>query len=267
MPRPVGAVRRVGMAGYRQGMPVMSTSTIARLGRDVVAGVRGTGQQPPVSNVVAARRAGTPLVVSVLGVVGFAGLVALVRRKRSEAADLAITMKLQALRHPVLERLMAGVSWFGFPPQSRLIPPLLIGTQLVLRLRLEALMQLLAWGAAAASTVIKLFMRRPRPVAGTDLRVVAAELGGTSFPSGHVLSYVATYGWLSVVLSTLVRATAPRRMLVAALAGLIALVGPSRIYQGHHWATDVAASYLLGFSYLAALVALYRRLKARRPLA
>ncbi len=59
-------------------------------------------------------------------------------------------------------------------------------------------MQLRAWGTAGLSTVIKSFMRRPRPVAGTDLRVVAAELGGTSFPSGHVLSYVGTYGWLSV---------------------------------------------------------------------
>ncbi|MCY7420112.1 MAG: phosphatase PAP2 family protein, partial [Chloroflexi bacterium] len=111
------------------------------------------------------------------------------------------------------------------------------------------------------------FMRRPRPVAGTDLRVVAAELGGTSFPSGHVLSYVGTYGWLSVVVSMVVRPIWPRRLMVALLAGLVALVGPSRIYQGHHWATDVAASYLLGFSYLAGLVALYRQLKARRFLA
>ncbi len=54
---------------------------------------------------------------------------------------------------------------------------------------------------------------------------------------------------------------------MATLAGLVALVGPSRIYQGHHWATDVAASYLLGFSYLAALVAIYRRLRSRRVLA
>jgi membrane-associated phospholipid phosphatase len=49
---------------------------------------------------------------------------------------------------------------------------------------------------------------------------------------------------------------------VAALAGLLALVGPSRIYQGHHWPTDVSASYLLGTSYLVGLIALYRRIKA-----
>jgi membrane-associated phospholipid phosphatase len=43
---------------------------------------------------------------------------------------------------------------------------------------------------------------------------------------------------------------------------LIALVGPSRIYQGHHWPTDVSASYLVGTAYLVVVVGLYRRAKA-----
>ena len=96
---------------------------------------------------------------------------------------------------------------------------------------------------------------------GTDLRVVAAELGGSSFPSGHVLTYVGTYGWLAALANALIRPAAPRRIIVAGLGALVALVGPSRIYQGHHWPTDVAASYLLGFSYLSALLAVYRRIK------
>ncbi len=205
--------------------------------------------------------AGLPVVLNVGGALGFAGVMALVRRERSQATDLAITMKLQAVRMPMLGRLMAAVSWPGFPPQSRVIPPLLVAGQWWLQLRLEACMQLVAWGTAGLSTVVKVFMRRPRPAAGTDLRVVAADLGGSSFPSGHVLGYVGTYGWLSVAASTVIRPVWPRRFVVGALAALIALVGPSRIYLGHHWATDVAASYLLGFSYLAALVAIYRRLR------
>src|SRR5689334_5578865 len=96
-----------------------------------------------------------PLFVSGLGALGFGAVVALVRRKRSEAIDLAITMKVQAVRHPVLQRVMSGVSWFGFPPQSRVVPPLLIAVELMLRCRLEALMQLLAWGTAGLSTLIK----------------------------------------------------------------------------------------------------------------
>jgi membrane-associated phospholipid phosphatase len=43
----------------------------------------------------------------------------------------------------------------------------------------------------------------------------------------------------------------------------VALVGPSRVYQGHHWFSDVSASYLLGLSYLIGLTRLYRTWKAR----
>lgn len=192
---------------------------------------------------------------------GFAGLYALVRQRRTEAVDLAITMKVQSIRHPLVARLMTAVSWPGFPPQSRVVPPALVSVLWMSRFRTEAAIQLLAWGTAALSTVIKRFMGRPRPVAGTDLRVVAARLGGSSFPSGHVLTYVGTYGWLAALADALLRPTWARRIVVAGLVAMVALVGPSRIHQGHHWPTDVAASYLLGFSYLSALLALYRRVK------
>ena len=47
------------------------------------------------------------------------------------------------------------------------------------------------------------------------------------------------------------------------LLAMLGLVGPSRIYEGHHWPTDVAASYLLGMAYVIELTALYRRVTAR----
>lgn len=212
---------------------------------------------------VAVPRTRVALLVLIPGIAGFVGLTALVRRKRLEATDLAISMRLQAIRHPWLERALSVVSWFGFPPQSRLLPPLAITTLLLARFRLEASFQLVAWGSALLSSGIKWFVRRPRPVAGTDLRVVTAKLGGSSFPSGHVLTYVGTYGWLAVVANVLIRPAWLRRLAVGTLLALIAAVGPSRVFLGHHWPSDVAASYLLGSSYLAVLVIAYRRLKSR----
>lgn len=201
------------------------------------------------------------------GIAGFAALATLVRREQVEAIDQAITVRLQSIRDPWIERAMAFVSWFGFPPQSRLLPPTYAAVLWVARFRLEAVFQLAAWGTALLSTIIKAFMRRPRPVAGKDLRVVAAPLGGSSLPSGHVLTYVGVYGWMAIMADLLIRPPSLRRLVVAALTTLIAAVGPSRIYLGHHWPTDVAASYLAGSSYLAALVVAYRRLKPRRVLA
>lgn len=200
--------------------------------------------------------------VAGLAFCGYAVLFALVRRNRSAAADLAITLRLQRRRAPWLTRLMTGVSWAGFPPQSRLIPPALaLGFWVCGRPR-EALFQLLAGGAAPLSTVAKSQLRRPRPLAPL-VRVVGAPLGGSSFPSGHVLSYISVYGFFAHRVGELVRPAWLRRPVVAALCGLLALIGPSRIYQGHHWPTDVLASYLLGLTYLIGLTALYRRALAR----
>ncbi len=200
------------------------------------------------------------------GIAGFAGLTALVHGKRVEAIDKAIMVRLQAIRGPWIERAMVVVSWFGFPPQSRILPPTYAAVLWIARFRLEAVFQLAAWGAALLSTIVKSFTRRPRPVAGKDVRVVAAPLGGSSLPSGHVLSYVGIYGWMAIMANQLIRPLLLRRLVVGALATLIAAVGPSRIYLGHHWPSDVLASYLLGSSYVAALLVAYRRLKSRRVL-
>jgi undecaprenyl-diphosphatase len=232
----------------------------------VTADVRPAGRiaDAVVPPRAALARSRVPLLVAIAGLAGFGALFALVRRNRTAAFDAALTLRIQASRNPILARLMAAASWPGFPPQSRIIQPAIIAALAAAGLRLEALSQTVAWGTALLSTLVKRFMGRERPVAGKDLRVVAAPLGGSSFPSGHVLTYVGTYGFLAFLAATLVRPPTPRRLLVALFAGLIALVGPSRIQQGHHWPTDVTASYLLGTSYLIGVVALYRRLKARQ---
>lgn len=214
--------------------------------------------------LAALRRSRTAEVSTWLGLLGFGVIFVLVKARRSDALDVALMIRFQAVRHAQLARLMTLVSWPGFPLQSRLIPPIITAALFLLNLRVEAGMQLLAWGAGGLSTILKSLMRRPRPIAGTDLRVIAAPLGGSSFPSGHVITYAGTYGWLAYVVHTIVRPKWPRRFLVGGLSAFVAFVGPSRIYQGHHWPTDVAASYFLGTTYVIGLASIYRRVKARQ---
>jgi membrane-associated phospholipid phosphatase len=196
------------------------------------------------------------------GIIGFGALLALVDAKRSAAIDLRATRTLQRLKDPRVVQLMRVASWPGFPPQSRVIPPSIAGVWLLLGFPVEAAGQVLAWGSAVLATAAKHVANRERPVA-PQVEVVLAPLGGTSFPSGHVLSYVGTYGFLAYLMATRVREPAPRAVALTLPVGLIALVGPSRIYQGHHWLTDVLASYMLGAAYVAGLVVLYRRMLAR----
>jgi undecaprenyl-diphosphatase len=225
-------------------------------------------RKPPPAQVfpapVAVHRGRTASTVAWACLIGFAALFGLVKARRSDALDLAVTLRLQANRHALLDRLMGLVSWPGFPPQSRVIPPLGVGLLILLSLPIEAVFLVAAWGAALLSTVVKSLVRRQRPIAGEKLRVVVAPLGGSSFPSGHVLTYVGFYGFAAYLAEVLTRPVVLRRAVVGALLGLVALVGPSRIQQGHHWFTDVTASYLLGTSYVVGLAALYRRMKAHR---
>jgi membrane-associated phospholipid phosphatase len=257
--------------------PAQQTSaSVATAAADVAGGVAGTAAETASRAVAGATRAaaegtvsprlaiarGRPaMLLALAGLVGFGAIFAAVRAHRSEAIDLALMLRLQRRRRPWLDKLMAAASWPGFPPQSRIIPPAAIAGLWIVNFRTEAAFQAAAWGTGGLSTLLKAMMDRPRPVAGTDLRVVVAPLGGSSFPSGHVITYVGTYGFLAYLANTLIRDPALRGAATGGLAGLIELVGPSRIYQGHHWPTDVTASYLLGTTYLIVIVSAYRRVK------
>ena len=228
----------------------------------VIETTRRVAREGTVTRELALLRGRNGILVAAAALAAFAAIFVAVKARRADEVDVAITLRLQARQHPSLAAVMEAVSWPGFPPQSRFIPPLIISTLFVMRMPTEAAFQLLAWGTAAVSTVVKGFVQRPRPLP-EQVRVVLAPLGGSSFPSGHVLTYVGTYGFLAYLVYTTLRPPQVRWTLSLGLLGLVGLVGPSRIYQGHHWPTDVAASYLLGISYLIGLMAIYRRVRGR----
>lgn len=212
---------------------------------------------------IAERRGKGGIVVSLLAMSAFTVLFWLVRSNRSEAQDAAITLKVQKQDHPFFDRLMRVVSFPGFPPQSRIIPPGLAAMLWVRGMRLEAIFQLAAWGTGGISTVFKRIMQRKRPVSDSEngIKVAVANIGGSSFPSGHVIIYMGVYGFLAFLAHVWIRADILRRAVVGALLSMLSLVGISRVYLGHHWFTDVIASYLLGTTYLVFLTSLYRRVK------
>lgn len=252
-----------GVPRLSRSLPAPVREAAAPAARAVGAAQRVAAAQTVPTRIALLRGRGG-IAVAVFAFGGFVAIFVLVRARRSEELDVAITIRLQARRHRSLGLVMEAVSWPGFPPQSHFIPPLLATGMWLLRFRVEAVFQLLAWGTGGLSSVLKAIMKRPRPLP-EQVRVIVAPLGGSSFPSGHVITYVGTYGFLAYLIHTLVRPPRVRRPVVGGLLGMLALVGPSRIYQGHHWPTDVAASYLLGISYFIALTAIYRRARGRWP--
>jgi membrane-associated phospholipid phosphatase len=216
----------------------------------------------PVLKQRAKNRGLSPRALYILAALtAFAGLVVAVRGGRTSKIDRAVTLSLQRRKSPWFVRLMHLASWAGFPPQSRILPLAIPAAVAILGYPFEAITQFFGWGTSAISGAVKFLMRRPRPDL-PEIMVTKARIGGSSFPSGHVINYIGIYGTLAFLANRYVKPAALRRLIVGALGSMIALVGPSRIYLGHHWFSDVLASYLLGTSYLLALTSVYRRLKS-----
>lgn len=211
---------------------------------------------------IADRRGKSGLIVSVMAMAVFSVIFTIVRTNRSAATDAAITLRVQKQDHPIFDRVMRIVSWPGFPPQSRILPPGIAVALWLRGMRLEAIFQLAAWGTGGISSTFKRIMQRKRPGPENEgIKVAVANIGGSSFPSGHVIIYMGVYGFLAFLANTWIRADGVRQAVVGSLVTMLSLVGASRVYLGHHWFTDVAASYLLGTTWLVGLTALYRKVK------
>lgn len=224
----------------------------------LVEKIESTAQAATVPPPVAQRRSRSFLWAALIAFACFVGLLLTVRAKPRLERDVVFTLRLQRVKHPLATRAMSTVSWFGFRPQSLALPATAVGGVWIAGFRREAYFLGAAWAASLLSWTTKRFVQRPRPF-GEGILVARAHLRDSSFPSGHTLHYTVFWGFFSYLCFTEFRDRWKRWLPVSAIGSLIGLVGPSRIYLGHHWLTDVLASYSLGIGYLATLIGLHRR--------
>src|SRR5438094_7838902 len=137
----------------------------------------------------------------------------------------------------------------------------------IVDLPLEAVMvAAVSTASSILNWLIKYIVGRPRPT--SHLVDVIQYATGNSFPSGHVMSYVAFWGLLFSFGIILFRGKHWWRTALLIISALFfVLVGPSRIYLGDHWASDVLGAYLIGCIWLAMSLWLYLYLKGRGVLA
>lgn len=204
------------------------------------------------------RRSSIFTATTVTAFTAFLGLLALVRANRNLEADVVATLRFQRNQHPVLSRAMELISWLGFRPQSLIFPATMVAGNWLLGHRRDSRFLLMAWAASFVSYTTKRLVRRPRP-SGNGIVVVDANLRDSSFPSGHTLHYVVFWGFVTYLWYRRSRVGWRRWVPVATATTAISLVGPSRIYLGHHWLTDVLASYSLGTGFLFGLIELHQR--------
>jgi len=182
--------------------------------------------------------------------------------------DVTITKEFQESQAPWLRYSMAAISYLGYTPI--LFIGIIALTAIIfwfVNLRLEAL---LVVAVSAASELlnggIKILVARPRPSA--RLVDVLSHASGLSFPSGHVMSYVAYFGLLFSLGIILLKRDRWWHYLILIIPALfVILVGPSRIYLGDHWATDVLGAYLIGGILLGVSLWIYLKLREKGVLA
>lgn len=195
-------------------------------------------------------------------IIGFGVLLFYARTVAYFTFDLAIERWVQNFNPPWFDWLMQLTSDIGFSPQVYLWSGLVILIVFLIGLRWESLMLTFSGlGVGGLGALIKIFVQRERP---TDVLVrVFSKLPDYSFPSGHVLYYVAFIGFIFFLIYTLIPNSMRRTLGLIAVAVPIVLIGISRIYLGQHWPSDVLGAYLLGSLWLALTISLYRWGKPR----
>ncbi len=180
-------------------------------------------------------------------------------------SDLWITQSIQRFDDHYFHWLMAAVSWPGYFGRQWVVALCAAAVLLRFRLRIEAACLLISLGSNwLLVNAIKFIIGRARPA--PDMVEVYAHSVTKSFPSGHVTSYMALFGFLFYLVYALMRPSLLRSALGAVFGALIGLVGLSRVYLGAHWASDVLGGYCFGFFWLALTIYFYRRFNgASRP--
>jgi membrane-associated phospholipid phosphatase len=178
--------------------------------------------------------------------------------------DLNTTTNLQAIQLELFREVMLAVSFLGFQPYATIM---VAGVAVVVGLWLgwkEAFFlgtTVVAQGGL--NVLIKTVVARPRPL-DTVVEVVQA-VSGNSFPSGHVMFYTVFFGFLFFLVTLQMPRSWLKTGLLVVLGTLVVLIGPSRIYVGAHWLSDVIAAYLIGVVLLLISIELYLRYLVAPP--
>ncbi len=184
------------------------------------------------------------------GALLFGLLLVLVRLQWTalESVDhgLAAALNRAVAPHRPLVLVLGFVTRLG--SHAILIWLTLIATVLLVvrrRYRLAAFLVVSGAGALVLDPALKAAVGRLRPVVAHPVAVG----GGDSFPSGHALGSIITYGALLLVFLPAL----PRRWrtpVVTAVAVVVAAIGFTRLALGVHYLSDVVGAWALGVAWL-----------------
>jgi membrane-associated phospholipid phosphatase len=168
--------------------------------------------------------------------------------------DLKSYHELQEQASPPFDMLMEWVSALGDLVIAIALTAIAVATFAIRRQWLEAIFMLATTSNVLLAFALKEIIRRARPfpIAG-NITGFIQSINEYSYPSGHVLFFVVFFGFFAY-LAWIYFAGRARVIVIAICLALIALIGPSRVFLGAHWASDVVGSYIIGAIWLFLLI-------------
>ena len=162
-----------------------------------------------------------------------------------ERFDAFIHNSVMKLHSELTTRVMKTFTFCG---STAFIVGLALGLFIVIMIKKRKSVAFSTVGTLIVSTlannIIKLIIRRPRPVYMTVVE------NTFSYPSGHKMASTTLYGFLIYLI---VKSDMPRKYKIfygTALGILILCVGMSRIYLGAHYFSDIFGGFILSLSLL-----------------
>ncbi len=177
--------------------------------------------------------------------------------------DQASYNELHEEPRPLIGILMQDISSLGSMPAPMVLTFMAMAIFAFRRQGLEAIFILVTASNVLLAFALKDVIRRARPFPITENTTdIIQSINQYSYPSGHVLFFVVFFGFFAY-LSWIHFTGWMRTIAITICAMLIILIGPSRIYLGAHWASDVVGSYLIGSIWLLILILAYQWAKCR----
>jgi undecaprenyl-diphosphatase len=158
----------------------------------------------------------------------------------------------------VFAAVMTAVSFLG----DWWVPVILVITVAAIcalkKKRVEAVFVLATLSSGVLAGILKMLVGRSRPPTfSMNPSDLFQSFNQYAYPSGHVLFFVVFFGFVAYLAGKFLTGSL-RWVTITICAALIVLIGPSRIYLGEHWVSDVIGSYIIGTFWLIILILLYQ---------
>ncbi len=197
-------------------------------------------------------------VIIFIAVLVFIGVAVGVQTGYLDGFDDAVRYRVYSIRNEKLTMFWKFITHSG---DSEIVIMLGIVLLLVksLRNKYGVKFAIAALSSTALYQGMKYIFQRPRP----DIALRLIEESGYSFPSGHSMNCLVSYGILAYLLLRYCENRKLAKLLSIGLGLIIILIGLSRVYVGVHFPTDVIGGWSLGIAVLVAMMYAFEKFDGR----